>query len=50
MFIIFKEITEYSLENGLCEAALVRKDGNHYYESLEARWVSDGIWWGREGI
>lgn len=49
MFITFKEIIEYSLENCLSWAALIREGRNYYHELLEANWVSDGIWWGRGG-
>lgn len=50
MFIAFKEIIECSLDNCLSWASLMREGGNHCYESLEARWVSDGMWWGRGGF
>lgn len=50
MFITFKEILEYSLENCLSLAALIREGENYYHELLEANWVSDGMWWGRGGI
>lgn len=47
MFITFKEILEYSLENCLSLAALIREGENYYHELLEANWVSDGMWWGK---
>lgn len=49
MFITFKEIIEYSLENCLNWAALIREGGNYYHELLEVNWVSDSMWWGRGG-
>lgn len=46
MVIIFKEIIEFSLENCLNWATLIRKCGDHCYEFLEASWASEGMWWG----
>lgn len=43
MFITFKEILEYSLENCLGLAALIREGGHYYRELLQAEWVSDGM-------
>lgn len=42
VFIIFKEIIEYLLENCLSCVAVI-EGSNHCYEFLEASWVSDGM-------